>query len=82
MINAKNATIAELHHEKHQPDLKNGRQIGIPLDEFTNQAYEGLAAGREEVLVGDSKAWYGKIEPARQEIFHGMINMMKQQHGK
>lgn len=25
----------ELHDEKHQPDIKNGRQVGMPLDEFT-----------------------------------------------
>ncbi|KIX00316.1 glutamine-fructose-6-phosphate transaminase (isomerizing) [Rhinocladiella mackenziei CBS 650.93] len=31
------AVQTELHDEKHQPDLKNGRAMGMPLDEFTNQ---------------------------------------------
>ena len=64
---------AELHDEKHQPDLKNGRQIGMPLEQFTNEAYEGLAAGKEEVVVGDGQGWYKNIEPARQDIFHSML---------
>ena len=67
------ATIAELHDKKHQPDLQNGGEIGIPLDKFINDAYEGLAAGKEEVTVGDAQSWYAKIEPARQEIFHMML---------
>lgn len=31
------AVQTELHDGKHQPDIKNGRAIGMPLDEFTNQ---------------------------------------------
>jgi short-subunit dehydrogenase involved in D-alanine esterification of teichoic acids len=29
------AVQTELHDEKHQPDIKNGRSMGMPLDEFT-----------------------------------------------
>ena len=47
----------------------------MPLDEFTDQAYEGLAAGKEEVSVGMSKVWYDKFEPLRQEAFHDMIKV-------
>jgi short-subunit dehydrogenase involved in D-alanine esterification of teichoic acids len=31
------AVQTELHDEKHQPDLKNGRAMGMPLDQFTNE---------------------------------------------
>lgn len=31
------AVQTELHDEKHQPDIKNGRAMGMPLDEFTNE---------------------------------------------
>ncbi|CAF9927869.1 hypothetical protein IMSHALPRED_007318 [Imshaugia aleurites] len=74
------AVQTELHDEKHQPNIKNGRQIGIPLEQFTNEAYKGLAAGKEEVVVGVGQDWYNKIEPARQEFFHGMVKMMRQRH--
>lgn len=29
------AVRTELHDEIHQPDIKNGRSMGMPLDEFT-----------------------------------------------
>ena len=45
----------------------------MPLDQFISEAYEGLAAGKEEVAVGDGQHWYEKIEPARQEIFRMLI---------
>lgn len=48
----------------------------MPLDEFIDEAYEGLAAGKEEVAVGGAKAWYESFEPRRQEVFHGMIKAM------
>ncbi|KAL8867919.1 MAG: hypothetical protein Q9174_005345, partial [Haloplaca sp. 1 TL-2023] len=63
----------ELHDEKHQPEIKNGRQMGMPLDQFTNEAYEGLAAGKEEVVVGKSVEWYEAFEPQRQEVFRKMV---------
>ena len=28
---------AELHDTKHQPDIKDGGSIGMPLDEFTEE---------------------------------------------
>jgi len=31
------AVQTELHDEKHQPDIKNGRSIGMPLDQFTDE---------------------------------------------
>ncbi|MCJ1450904.1 hypothetical protein MMC28_001238 [Mycoblastus sanguinarius] len=70
------AVQTELHDEKHQPDIKNGRQMGMPLDQFTETAYQGLAAGKEEVVVGDARGWYDKVEPQRQETFHGLIKAM------
>ncbi|KAL8833136.1 MAG: hypothetical protein Q9170_004468 [Blastenia crenularia] len=66
------AVQTELHDEKHQPDIKNGRQIGMPLDQFINEAYNGLAAGKEEVVVGDAAGWYNAFEPQRQQVFNKM----------
>lgn len=72
------AVQTELHDEKHQPDIKNGRQLGMPLKQFTNEAYEGLAAGKKDVAVGNAQDWYNKFEPARQELFHDIDKAMKQ----
>ena len=81
-LDTDNVKTAELHDEKHQPDIKNGRQIGMPLDQFTDEAYEGLAAGKEEVAVGDAQDWYENFEPARQKLFYDMVQAMKQTYNK
>jgi hypothetical protein len=65
-----------LHDEKHQPDIKNGGQIGMPLDEFTEEAYQGLAAGKEQIPVGSAKVRFDSFEPQRQETFHGLVKAM------
>ena len=49
----------------------------MPLNEFTDEAYEGLAAGKEEVTVQQVKQWYDKFEPQRQEVFHHLATVMK-----
>lgn len=50
--------------------------MGMPLDAFTNEAYEGLSAGQEEVLAGNAKDWYQSFEPQRQETFHKLAAAM------
>jgi hypothetical protein len=60
-------TTAELHDKKHQPDLENGRQMGMPLDEFTDELWAGLSAGKEDIPVGMGKAIWERIEPGRRE---------------
>ncbi|KAI9712220.1 MAG: hypothetical protein M1812_006955 [Candelaria pacifica] len=61
------AVQTELHDEKHQPDIKNGRQLGMPLDAFTNEAYDLLARGDNDIPVGNAKKWYDAFEVTRQE---------------
>lgn len=76
-LDANNTSIAELHDKKHQPDLENGRQMGMPLDQFTEDAYRGLAAGKEEVAVEKALDWYNQFEPKRQELFHKLVKVIK-----
>ncbi|MCJ1349922.1 hypothetical protein MMC31_008165 [Peltigera leucophlebia] len=71
------AVQTELHDEKHQPDIQNGRLIGMPLNEFTDEAVSGLENGLEEIPVGEAKQPYDAIEPQRQAAFHGIIERMK-----
>ncbi|MCJ1279297.1 hypothetical protein MMC21_007121 [Puttea exsequens] len=67
----------ELHDEKHQPGTKDGHKWGMPLDQFTDAAFEGLAAGKEEVTVGGSTDDYEAFEPQRQKIFHDRMEMIR-----
>lgn len=64
------AVQTELHDEKHQPDIKNGRLMGMPLDEFTDEAYRGLIEGLDQIPVGISKMIFNSFETKRQEIFN------------
>lgn len=64
------AVQTELHDEKHQPDIKNGRLIGMPLDEFTDETYRGLIEGLDQIPVGMSKKIFDAFETKRQEIFN------------
>lgn len=68
---------AELHDTDKQPDFENGRSFGMPLDQFTNEAYEGLAAGEEDVVVGTSKGWYDAFETKRQEQFQNVVKRIR-----
>ncbi|EMT74697.1 hypothetical protein NOF04DRAFT_17907 [Fusarium oxysporum II5] len=46
------AVQTELHDERHQPDLVHGMEIGMPLAEFIEQMYDGLAKGSDQFAIG------------------------------
>ncbi|KAF2110660.1 short-chain dehydrogenase/ reductase-like protein [Lophiotrema nucula] len=71
------AVQTELHDEKHQPDIKNGRQMGMPLDQFTEESWAKLLKGDEQVPVGMSEQLFDLFENTRQERFHKMVEMVK-----
>lgn len=50
--------------------------MGMPLDQFTQEAYDGLAAGEDQVPVGTSKQSFDGWEKERQTQFHGLIEAM------
>ncbi|USP81538.1 Short-chain dehydrogenase/ reductase protein [Curvularia clavata] len=63
------AVQTELHDEKHQPDIKNGRSMGMPLDEFTDEAWKGLVEGKDQIPVGFSNQAFDAFENKRQELW-------------
>lgn len=66
------AVQAELHDTKHQPDLKNGHLIGMPLDEFADETWRGLVEGDEQTVVGSAKGIFDSFEPKRQSVYEGV----------
>ena len=54
----------------------------MPLDQFTEEAYNGLAAGKEQVPVGMSKGWFDTWEAERQKQFHGMVEAISRRNGR
>jgi short-subunit dehydrogenase involved in D-alanine esterification of teichoic acids len=75
------AVQTELHDEKHQPDIKNGRQMGMPLDQFTEESWAKLVKGDEQIPVGMSAGLFDKFEHKRQEAFNQMVKMVKEREG-
>jgi hypothetical protein len=66
-----------LHDAKHQPDIKDGRSIGMPLNEFTDAAWAGLRDGKDSIPVGDAQKGFDALEPARKKIFDFMNSQFK-----
>ncbi|KAI9698351.1 MAG: hypothetical protein M1820_007513 [Bogoriella megaspora] len=73
------AVQTELHDEKHQPDIKNGRSIGMPLKDFTDDSWAQLSAGKDQVPAGFVKDHFkeGGLEAIRQQKFQGFKEMIK-----
>lgn len=70
------AVQTELHDEKHQPDIKDGRNIGMPLEEFTDAAWAGLTEGKEQIPVGFVGKAFELFENKRQEMYHNVMMKM------
>jgi short-subunit dehydrogenase involved in D-alanine esterification of teichoic acids len=70
------AVQTELHDAKHQPDIKDGNKMGMPLDEFTEETYQALAGGYEQIPIGRSKSSFQAFEMKRQEVFSEAVKGM------
>jgi short-subunit dehydrogenase involved in D-alanine esterification of teichoic acids len=70
------AVQTELHDAKHQPDIKDGANIGMPLEEFTDTTWKGLVEGKEQIPVGFVSKAFEAFENKRQEMFHSVMMQM------
>jgi hypothetical protein len=60
----------ELHDERHQPDLKDGHKIGMPLQQFIDETYDELVKGDDHFGIGMAKATIDGWEKERVDLFH------------
>ncbi|KAK7757444.1 hypothetical protein SLS62_000459 [Diatrype stigma] len=65
------AVQTELHDTKHQADMRNGGDLGMPLQPFVEQMYAGLLRGDDQFAVGFAEALLaeGGWEAERQRLF-------------
>jgi short-subunit dehydrogenase involved in D-alanine esterification of teichoic acids len=64
------AVQTELHDEKHQPDMKNGGEIGMPLVPFIDRTYIELEKGDDQFAIGPAEEWLEKgFEAERVRLF-------------
>ena len=67
------AVQTELHDAKHQPDIKNGREVGITIEEFTKEAWQGIVEGKDEIPVSKwLQGLYEKVDIPRKEFLKHM----------
>lgn len=64
------AVQTELHDERHQPDLKDGHKIGMPLQQFIDETYDELVKGDDHFGIGMAKATIDGWEKERVDLFH------------
>jgi len=70
------AVQTELHDTKHQPDLKDGHLIGMPLEDFTDELWTKLCQGDDQIPVGSAKEAFDAFENKRQELYQSMTQML------
>lgn len=72
------AVQTELHDSKNQPDIKNGGQIGMPLEQWLNTTWHGLLEEKESIPVGSAeKSW--RWEEERYKDFIAMDQMFRKE---
>ncbi|CAJ2509172.1 Uu.00g141980.m01.CDS01 [Anthostomella pinea] len=65
------AVQTELHDTRHQPDMVNGGEIGMPLPAYIDAMYKGLEKGNDQFAIGHADVWLadGGFEAERQKLF-------------
>ena len=67
-------------------DKGSGRQMGMPAGDFANEAYEGLASGNDQIIIGGLglpghpnkvDALYKEVIAKRRTAFEGLANTMR-----
>lgn len=71
------AVQTELHDTRHQPDLKDGGQIGMPLQQFVDKMYAGLQAGEDQFAVGPGESLLSGWEAERTKLFLGQVDTIE-----
>lgn len=70
------AVQTELHDAKHQPDLKDGHLVGMPLDEFIDEVWRRLGQGEDQIAVGSARDIFEEFELKRQQLYQEMTTML------
>lgn len=59
-----------------------GRQQGMPVDKFTDAAFNGLLSGSDQIVIGSigSPEVFNDIVDKRRETFESLAKMMRGEH--
>jgi hypothetical protein len=59
--------------------VETGRNFGMPLDTFTEQAYQGLVEGKDQIVIGSvgPVEMFNEIVDKRRTAFANLARMMR-----
>ncbi|KAJ5152741.1 uncharacterized protein N7482_009219 [Penicillium canariense] len=79
-----NVKVIELSPPAVQTELhdymgERGRALGMPLDQFIDQAHEGLLAGKDQIIIGaiGPAETFNEIVDKRRAAFDGLAKIMR-----
>jgi hypothetical protein len=60
-------------------DEERGRQLGMPLGVFTDEAYKGLASGSDQIIIGSvgPADTFNEIVDKRRIAFQNLAKMTR-----
>ena len=60
-------------------DEEKGRQLGMPLGAFTDEAYKRLASGEDQIVIGSigPADAFNEIVDKRRNAFENLAKMMR-----
>ncbi|RYO79650.1 hypothetical protein DL764_009997 [Monosporascus ibericus] len=70
------AVQTELHELQEDLRARGHTNFGMPLVEFTDETWDALTKGKEEIPVGMVKDRFVKADDERREMFQQMVKMM------
>lgn len=60
----------------------SGRQLGMPVQAFVDEAFKGLASGSDQVVIGSigPAETFNEIIDKRRSAFQNLAKMMRGEH--
>ncbi|RYP44690.1 hypothetical protein DL768_008875 [Monosporascus sp. mg162] len=69
------AVQTELHELQEDLRARGPTNFGMPLAEFTDEVWDALTKGKEEIPVGMVKDRFVKVDDERKEMFQQLVEM-------
>jgi len=61
---------------------EDGRKLGMPIGAFTEQAFEGLMSGSDEIIIGGPapKEVFDEVVAKRRMLFNNLATLLRSMH--
>lgn len=63
-------------------DAEKGRQFGMPVDAFTEEAYQGIFSGKDQIIIGSigPADTFNEIVDKRRTAFEDLSKLITTSH--